>query len=748
MADCIVTMNLGHGADVITRSKVRVRRLERGDNGEFVVAAGWSDVPTGRPFTTWTGEQGVVYQVDEQGGIPGGVVRTVELPAEATAAYSDLVDVVPLPASPGVLGDQVIATAIGTPGTASNDILVETIAADPTVVDAAAAAVQGAGLDTAAADLINTDGTASQEAVTAQSAALSRNAYNPLQSPNPLRSGVGDGTSHPLSGRFATLADAQAAFPRATALAEEIDEHAIQWGLDHYGTVICPGGFTYMFSGLMTVYTSAADSARPMGDQAFVCEGTLKLRDGATARTLIASGNFRTSTIGAPRTTAQVPLLSKLKVHIRELDGNKANTVAGSSANLPAIAIMHVNVVDLDWWVRDFRGVGSSTWGVLDSYSTQIIARRIWISGCTGQYAAQFSNRLRRIFYADVMCWDNDGDGMFWDHSEGTSASIRAWNNKGTGIRLRNVGQNICNGLTAYDNGFRGVQVSGNDACVGSGWNVFDNGTLADAAGLVNGEVTADLYFDATDGSHGITANSEFRNIKIGGYGRSTLSTPKTAAYGVYMEDGITGPNVLEVAQLKNNVIANYRLPADPGKLTFIYSASGESTKTTVVGGGSGGGGGSTPVGGVLAKIKSGNQVVNNTITPTAITDLDFPVLNGETWEVEWGLYVQSATAADVSFTLDCPTPKNGRFGVDVGLVVGQTGGSGDANPSATGLTTAHVVGTTTSPWTRVIVRAVIVLGAITSPPQTVRLQFAQAVANASDTTVQQYSTMTARRIA
>lgn len=169
MADCTVTMNLGHGADVITRSKVRVRRLDRGDNGEFVVAAGWSDVPTGRPFTTWTGEQGVVYQVDEKGGIPGGVLRTVELPDEPTAAYSELVDVVPLPAGPGVLGDEVIADALSTQGSASNTILVETIAADPTVIDAAAAAVQGAGLDTAAADLVTTDGTLTQAAVIAQS---------------------------------------------------------------------------------------------------------------------------------------------------------------------------------------------------------------------------------------------------------------------------------------------------------------------------------------------------------------------------------------------------------------------------------------------------------------------------------------------------------------------------------------------------------------------------------------------------
>ncbi len=193
MADCIVTMNLGHGADVVTRSKVRVRRLERGDNGEYVVAAGWSDVPTGRPFTTWTGEQGVVYQVDEQGGIPGGVMRTVELPAEATATYSELVDVVPLPPAPGVLGDQVIATAIGTPGTASNDILVETIAADPTVVDAAAAAVLGAGLDTAAADLVADPETLTGAAVIAQTLPAASAAFGVALITDPAFGAIGNG---------------------------------------------------------------------------------------------------------------------------------------------------------------------------------------------------------------------------------------------------------------------------------------------------------------------------------------------------------------------------------------------------------------------------------------------------------------------------------------------------------------------------------------------------------------------------
>lgn len=45
---------------------------------------------------------------------------------------------------------------------------------------------------------------------------------------------VGDGASHPLSQRFSSLAAAQAVFPRATALTEEIDGHAIQKFIDEH----------------------------------------------------------------------------------------------------------------------------------------------------------------------------------------------------------------------------------------------------------------------------------------------------------------------------------------------------------------------------------------------------------------------------------------------------------------------------------------------------------------------------------
>ncbi|MCT1391459.1 hypothetical protein M4D76_24665 [Peribacillus frigoritolerans] len=53
---------------------------------------------------------------------------------------------------------------------------------------------------------------------------------------------IGDGTSHPLSERFSTLANAQVIFPHATALTDEIDWCAIQGVLNSKGQAFIPDG--------------------------------------------------------------------------------------------------------------------------------------------------------------------------------------------------------------------------------------------------------------------------------------------------------------------------------------------------------------------------------------------------------------------------------------------------------------------------------------------------------------------------
>lgn len=59
---------------------------------------------------------------------------------------------------------------------------------------------------------------------------------------------IGDGTSHPLSERFADLASAQAVYPRATALTDEIDWCAAYAAIDSSSKSIYAGDGTFVFN--------------------------------------------------------------------------------------------------------------------------------------------------------------------------------------------------------------------------------------------------------------------------------------------------------------------------------------------------------------------------------------------------------------------------------------------------------------------------------------------------------------------
>jgi hypothetical protein len=61
----------------------------------------------------------------------------------------------------------------------------------------------------------------------------------------------GDNASHPLSGKFATLAAAQAVYPAATALTDETDWAVIQTLINQYGHVYLPPG-TYWINKTIT----------------------------------------------------------------------------------------------------------------------------------------------------------------------------------------------------------------------------------------------------------------------------------------------------------------------------------------------------------------------------------------------------------------------------------------------------------------------------------------------------------------
>jgi hypothetical protein len=63
---------------------------------------------------------------------------------------------------------------------------------------------------------------------------------------------VGDGGSHPLSTKYATINDAQAIYPHATALTNEIDWCAIQMAINNYTNILIPHG-SYKLSAALVI---------------------------------------------------------------------------------------------------------------------------------------------------------------------------------------------------------------------------------------------------------------------------------------------------------------------------------------------------------------------------------------------------------------------------------------------------------------------------------------------------------------
>ncbi|HEY7822350.1 MAG TPA: hypothetical protein VIG24_05935, partial [Acidimicrobiia bacterium] len=93
---------------------------------------------------------------------------------------------------------------------------------------------------------------------------VASNATNVMFRTSSLANAVGDGDSHPLSERFATLSAAQEVFPAATSLDDEIDRHAINLALVESKHVVVPGRTYVLDAPLLT---------DPAGDQTIYFDG-------------------------------------------------------------------------------------------------------------------------------------------------------------------------------------------------------------------------------------------------------------------------------------------------------------------------------------------------------------------------------------------------------------------------------------------------------------------------------------------
>lgn len=82
---------------------------------------------------------------------------------------------------------------------------------------------------------------------------------------------IGDGTAHPLSELFSTIADAQAVYPHATSLAQTVDWAAIQAAVDYVGNRAAGGGnggWVYIPAG---VYVNSNEILIASGKRVNIC---------------------------------------------------------------------------------------------------------------------------------------------------------------------------------------------------------------------------------------------------------------------------------------------------------------------------------------------------------------------------------------------------------------------------------------------------------------------------------------------
>ncbi len=136
--------------------------------------------------------------------------------------------------------------------------------------------------------------------------------------------GIGDGNPHPLSERYATLAEAQAAYPRAKALTDEIDDMVIQKAVDNASTT--GGGKIYFPAGTYIVDREVVGGANNtgaiavIGAQNLIFEGDgigqsiikMKVKTWAGDSHILLSSYssnliFRNLTFDGSRTTATFP---------------------------------------------------------------------------------------------------------------------------------------------------------------------------------------------------------------------------------------------------------------------------------------------------------------------------------------------------------------------------------------------------------------------------------------------------------
>lgn len=406
---------------------------------------------------------------------------------------------------------------------------------------------------------------------------------NVLDQANRLLNAVGDGGPHPLSERFASLAAAQAVFPRATSLTEQIDRHAIQRALDVYPAVdLGPG--THRTDA--TVYGADDTVSQGLDGQTLSGRGidisVIKPIDGAVAFHILWSGNARAAS-NANEPSANAPAARGNTWKRFTIDGNEAE-LSGSTGR--GLTLYHQNdrrIIDVR--IHSTKGGGIRDCGVNDDQTYDGRYRGVIVED-TGGNGLQISLRNRDCDVSGLVVRRNASAGLYLDASQNTARNIVATENGEHGIVNTGNFRNKLEQLEAWNNEQHGIYISGANEMVGSDWVSYANSLAAD-------NTYDDIHFSGTNhGTYGINRRHAITGIQAG---PSTHVTEQGASrYGIYFDDAVTACGLRQV-QVITGMTGLVRLPAgaahgvlveliDGSQIADVVSATG-ATETLAWGG-------------------------------------------------------------------------------------------------------------------------------------------------------------------
>lgn len=423
--------------------------------------------------------------------------------------------------------------------------------------------------------------------------------------------------------------------------------------------------------------------------------------------------------------------IAETQITVRDLAlyGNKANQ-SSTSRGLVTSSAVPVNYFLLDAvWVDSFKGDGFSFEGGGSTVSSTIVNCESRVNDGYGmKFYGTATDSMMANCYIDqnglsgihcasgdlsvmgVHIWGNgtagsgDRDGITFQSAAGcrvVNCYIET-NHNGAGIRFK-TGTNrghIVTECDIWDNGNQGIYAFSATNCIFSN-NVIRTNNYGGGSGVNGAGIVVDTCTSM------IIEGNQFFNASL------------TRQTYCYYENGSSNVDIKFTGNACRRIDQN-------GQGTLFL-----------------GPGTSVDLGSVFRR-KTADQTVNNTTTLADDNTLTFPVVAGEVWEIEGLLFVDSATAADITVRLATPSGQSGYW---------RALGSSASNTSATAAAlvpsgvafngNATIGGLGAGVISTVKLEGLLVVGDAGSCV----LRWAQGTADATDTIVKAGSYLRARRV-